>query len=118
MEMNSKLGFELVRREFTGRRLRVGAVLIFLIAYIVWMSTAAVFLHGNLVDGVYWNSAPPGSLFPIPYGPGPLMMLTLANPVHTFIFCALFQSGLWIVFIILSLLYILSPVTICQQTNQ
>ncbi len=79
------------------------------------MSTVTQFLHGNLVDGVYWSSAPAGSLFPIPYGPGVLQMLVLANPVDTFIYCAIFQSGFWLVFIILSMLYILAPFTITMK---
>jgi len=113
--MDSKSRIQLARREMTQKRLRISAVLIFLIVYILWMSTAAMFLHGDLVNGVWWGSAPPGSLFPIPYGPGPEAMLVIANPVDTFIFCALFQSGLWLVFIILSMLYILSPYTISME---
>ena len=111
-KMGSESQFRLLRREITQKRVRISAVLVFLIIYVLWMSTAATFLHGNLMDGVWWSSAPPGSLFPIPYGPGHLMMLVIANPVDTFIFCALFQSGLWLVFIILSMLYILFPYTI------
>lgn len=79
------------------------------------MSTAAMFLYVDPVNDVWWGSAPPGSLFPIPYGPGYEAMLVIANPVDTFIFCALFQSGLWLVFIILSMLYILSPYTISME---
>lgn len=113
--MGSKSRIRLARREMTQKRLRISAVLIFLIVYILWMSTAAMFLHGDLVNGVWWSSAPPGSLFPIPYEPGHEMMLVIANPVDTFIFCVLFQSGLWLVFIILSMLYILSPYTISME---
>ena len=111
-KMGSESQFRLLRREITQKRVRISAVLGFLIVYVLWMSTAATFLHENLMDGVWWSSAPPGSLFPIPCGPGPEMMLVIANPVDTFIFRALFQSSLWLVFIILSMLYILSPYTI------
>ena len=99
----------------TQKRLRISAVLIFLIVYILWMSTAAMFLYVDRVNDVFWSSMPPGSLFPIPYGSGYETVLVIANPVDTFIFCALFQSGLWLVFIILSMLYILSPYTISME---
>jgi len=45
----------------TQKRLRISAVLIFLIVYILWMSTAAMFLHGDLVNGVpnpVWTRQP------------------------------------------------------------
>ena len=111
------MSIRFVRREMTRKRMNVSAVLVALNLYILWMLTAALQLHGDLVNGVYWNSAPPGSLFPIPYGPGVLQVLVLANPVDTFIYCALFKSGVWLVFIILSALYILSPYTIRKKAE-
>ncbi|MFX1368945.1 MAG: hypothetical protein ACFFAY_10130 [Promethearchaeota archaeon] len=111
------MSFRIVRRELTRRRMDISAVLVVLVLYILWMSTAAQYLHGDLINGVYWSSAPAGSLFPIPYGPGVLQMLVLANPVDTFIYCAIFQSGFWLVFIILSILYILSPFTISMRVE-
>jgi hypothetical protein len=115
--MVRKMSIRFVKREMTKSRINISAVLMVLILYILWMSTAAVYLQGDLVSGVYWQSAPPGSLFPFPYGPGVLQMLVLANPVDTFIYCAIFNSGFWIVVIILSALYIVSPFSVTMRAE-
>ncbi|NHJ13534.1 MAG: hypothetical protein EAX95_07640 [Candidatus Thorarchaeota archaeon] len=99
----------------TSGRQTISVILAAFGIYIFWMSTAAVYLHGDAVTGVFWSSSPPGSLFPIPYGPGPLMMLTLANPIDSFLYLLLFRFGIWIILEILVILYVVLPYTLARS---
>jgi hypothetical protein len=116
--MSSLARIRFVRREMNETRQTISIVLIFLALYVFWMSAAAVHMSGEAVTGVFWNSSPPGSLFPIPYGPGPLAMLTLANPMDSFLYLALFKYGIWIILEILIILYIAMPYALARSVGQ
>lgn len=116
--MNSSVGIRFVRREMNSTRKTITLVLILVGLYLFWMSTVAVHLHGDPVTGVFWNSSPAGSLFPIPYAPGPLMMLVLASPLDSSLYLFLFKYGTWIVLEILIILYIAMPYTLARSNNQ
>lgn len=81
------------------------------------MYTASRFMSGDWASGVFWSGGPPGALFPIPMYPGPLEIIILANPVDSFFFLVLFQSGLWILLEILLVVLALSPFTIAKSSD-
>ncbi|MHA1653289.1 MAG: hypothetical protein ACTSYX_01870 [Candidatus Thorarchaeota archaeon] len=93
------------------------SILLRLIAglYCVWcylLIPVIPYLRWDPTQGVYWVNGAPGSLFPLPRGPGMTPVIVPATPVDSVIYMTLIMTGGWLVLLALALLYILSPVTI------
>ncbi len=110
-------GFSLVRRPLNPISSKLRILALILTPYFLWMYTASRFMSGDWTSGVFWSGGPPGALFPIPMYPGPLEIIVLANPVDSFLFLVLFQSGLWILLEILLVVLALSPFTIARSSD-
>ena len=113
--MSSSLS--LVRRPFNPISSKLRILAIILILYLLWMYSASRFMFGDWATGVFWTGGPAGALFPIPMYPGILEILVMANPIDSFLFLVLFQSGLWIFVEIALTLFALSPYTIAMSSD-
>ncbi|MHA1925582.1 MAG: hypothetical protein ACW974_06675 [Candidatus Thorarchaeota archaeon] len=88
-----------------------------LMLYILWMYSASRFMFGDWTTAVFWSGGPPGALFPIPMYPGILEIIVIANPVDSFLFLFLFQTGLWISLEVLLAVLAFSPYTIARSRD-
>ncbi len=100
------------KRSVDKKSLTVRFVVLGLLLYFVWILNFALRsnIGGNLLSGVFWSSGGPGSLFPIPRPAGEATVVTPAYPIDAFIYSIFMANGVWIFWIILLLLYVLSPI--------
>ena len=106
------ISYKLVKRSITRKSIVLRIVAGIILVYFLRMVQVSIFLSGNLFEGVYWSSSGAGALFPIPNEPGIATVMTLANLVDSLIFVVLINNGIWMLFVVILVLYLISPVTI------
>ena len=118
-ETQEKLGFwarEPLTRSLLVRRSPVVVLLI----YYIWILFSAWSLSylwwWSLEGGVMWSSGGPGTFFPIPRPPGELTIVTAASLLDQAFYLVFMHSGSWILWILLGVLYLVSPYRI-ERTN-
>jgi hypothetical protein len=87
-----------VRRSSSRLTVVVRIVLGGLFLYLLWLFPYTLTMNGDWTGGVWWQSSPPGTLFPIPTMPGPEMALSAANEVDSLIYLLLYKTGLWLIY--------------------
>ncbi|UCH05715.1 MAG: hypothetical protein JSW05_06005 [Candidatus Thorarchaeota archaeon] len=80
-----------------------------LFLYLLWLYPYTLRMMGDWVSGAFWLGSPPGTLFPIPTMPGMLEAIVEANPVDSFIYLAVYKTGLWLLYGVFSVPFAFSP---------
>ncbi|UCH05355.1 MAG: hypothetical protein JSW05_04100 [Candidatus Thorarchaeota archaeon] len=92
-------------------RIALGGIFLFLL----WLYPYTLTMSGDWTGGVWWQSSPPGSLFPIPRMPGVLMALVAANEVDSLIYLLLYRTGLWLWYSLFAVPFAFSPWTVTSE---
>ena len=106
------------RRVISKMSLLKRVLVILLLAYFIWILTFAWSwgVNWSIDFGVHWTSGGPGTLFPIPSPPGNLTVITPAHPIDTLLYLIFMHNGLWILWMSLTLLFVISPYRINFHT--
>jgi hypothetical protein len=106
-----------VRRKSSGPvmvlRIAIGALFL----YLLWLYPYTLRMTGDWSSGAFWLGTPPGTLFPIPTMPGLLEALAAANPVDSFIYLAIYQTGVWLLYGVFAVPYAFSPWRITTEPD-
>ncbi|OLS29622.1 MAG: hypothetical protein ThorAB25_15610 [Candidatus Thorarchaeota archaeon AB_25] len=118
-ESKEKPGFW-VREPLTQSLLVRRSPTIVLLIYYIWILFSAwsmSYLWGwSLEGGVMWSSGGPGTFFPFPSPPGEATVVTTASLLDQAFYLVFMHSGIWIMWILLGVLYLVSPYRI-ERTN-
>ncbi|MGD9395638.1 MAG: hypothetical protein PVJ05_04345 [Candidatus Thorarchaeota archaeon] len=118
-ESKEKLGFW-VREPLTKSLLVRRSPIVVLLIYYIWILFSAwslSYLWGwSLESGVLWSSGGPGTFFPIPRPPGEATVVTTASLLDQAFYLVFMHSGIWIMWILLGVLYLVSPYRF-ERTN-
>jgi hypothetical protein len=99
--------------------LRRSPVVVLLIYYswILFSAWSVSYLWGwSFEGGVMWSSGGPGTFFPFPRPPGEATVVTTASLLDQAFYLVFMHSGIWIIWIIIGVLYLVSPYRI-ERTN-
>ncbi len=101
-----------VRRLFTRQCMKKRVLVIFFLAYYIWLLWSAYSMRGwwwEPETGLMWSSGGPGMFFPFPLLPGIAAIITYASPFDQVFYLLFMHGGIWAFWVGIGLLYIISP---------